>query len=206
MRVIFLGLLLLGGNLEAQRPRELRGSARALREQNVVADSFNLSRMKDSAMIKRMIAHGFLIRIPDYGHGFRLDSRLGSGYPNRELMKVARPWVKRFLVREGEHFREFSPGRSLVVTSLVRDHVRQNQLRRGNVNAVRGNTSTNRSPHLTGSTLDITKRGMTAREISWFRQHLVLLERCGWIEATEEMRQPTFHIFVHPNFGERCAT
>ena len=59
-----------------------------------------------------------------------------------------------------------------------------------------------RSSHLTGATVDITKIGMAAKQVSWMRRRLNELEKNELIEYVEEVnQQSTFHIMV---FAKYC--
>jgi hypothetical protein len=194
-------LLCAAGPLAAQRPRELIGQPEKMERQNAAADRHDLSRMSGPAVIRRMVEQGHLVRIPKRGTGFYVDPKLGNGYRQREVLQYARPWVRRFLEREGEHFADAFDGARFKVASLIRTEDYQQRLRRKNVNAAPGTDWRTQSPHLTGAALDVSKRGMTSRQINWMRRHLVALERQGWVIAVEEMKTNTFHIFVQPRFG-----
>jgi hypothetical protein len=207
-RSILICAALLGLALpaSAQRPRELVGRPSKMEKQNAAADRHDLSRMGSPAVIRRMAAQGRLVRIPSRGTGYFVDPSIGRNYRHREVLAYARPWVQRFIQREGGHFAAEFGGARFKVSSLVRSEDYQKQLRRRNVNAAAGDDWRTQSPHLTGSALDISKRGMTARQINWMRRHLVALERLGWVIAVEEMKTNTFHIFVQPSFGRSAST
>lgn len=190
----------------AQRPAELKGSPDKLAEQNRVADEHDLTRMDGPAVIRRLVSSGYLVAIPRRGRGYYVDRKLGRGYARRDVLSYARPWVRKFLVREGAHFADEFDGARFKVSSLVRTEGYQELLKRRNVNAARGDDQDTRSPHLTGSALDISKKGMTARQLSWMREHLVALQERGWIIGTEEMATNAFHVFVQPAFGAESDT
>ncbi len=193
--------LVAPGALRAQRPEELKGSPEKLAEQNRAADEYDLSRMDNAAEIRRLVKSGYLVSIARRGRGYYLDRRIGRGYARREVLYYARPWVRKFLVREGEHFADRFRGARFKVSSLIRTEAYQDILKGRNVNAARGDDDQTRSPHLTGSALDISKKGMTARQLAWMRDHLVTLQETGWIIGTEEMATNAFHVFVQPTFG-----
>jgi len=195
--------LALGGPsaLLAQRPPALEGSPDKLAEQNRVADDYDLTRMDGPAVIRRLVRSGYLVSIPHRGRGYYVDRRLGRGYARRDVLWYARPWVKQFLQREGAHFADRFHGARFKVSSLVRTEGYQALLTRRNVNAARGDDDDTRSPHLTGAAVDISKKGMSPRQLAWMRDHLVALQEMGWIIGTEEIATNAFHVFVQPNFG-----
>ncbi|HEX9107899.1 MAG TPA: DUF5715 family protein, partial [Longimicrobiales bacterium] len=194
--------LLAPAAARAQRPEELKGSPDKLARQNEVADSLDLSRMGSATEIRRLVKSGYLVSIPRRGRGYYLDRRIGKGYARREVLYYARPWVRSFLVREGEHYADRFRGARFKVSSLIRTETYQEILKGRNVNAARGDDEDTRSPHLTGSAVDISKKGMSARQLAWMRDHLVQLQESGWIIGTEEMATNTFHVFVNPTFGK----
>jgi hypothetical protein len=194
-------LVLAAPAARAQRPVDLKGTAYRLARQNRLADEWDLSRMSSATMIRRMASNGYLVHIPSGGRGFYVDSRLGAGYSERSALRYARPWVLRFLEREGGHYADAFGGARFKVTSLIRTETYQRRLARRNVNAATGDDADSRSPHLTGSTLDISKKGMSARELAWMRRHLVALQKLGWVDAIEEIATNSFHVFVTPDFA-----
>ena len=200
--------LLLAAPLElrAQRPEELKGSPEKLARQNEVADDYDLSRMDNAAEIRRLVRSGYLVPIARRGRGYYLDRRIGRGYSRREVLYYARPWVRQFLAREGEHYADRFGGARFKVSSLIRTERYQEILKGRNVNAARGDDEDTRSPHLTGAALDISKKGMTSRQLAWMRDHLVRLQEMGWIIGTEEMATNAFHVFVHPTFGRSAES
>jgi hypothetical protein len=181
------------------------GTPSKLAQQNRLADDYDLSRMDDPAEVRRLVASGRLVPVPRSGRGYYIDERLGRNYDHRTVLVHARPWVLRFLKEEGSLFRAKFSGSRLKVSSLVRTEEYQQILTHSNVNAARGDDPETRSPHLTGAALDISKKGLSARQLAWLRQRLVTLQARGWIVGTEEMRTNTFHIFVTPDYGRTPA-
>ncbi len=57
------------------------------------------------------------------------------------------------------------------------------------------------SPHLTGATIDIAKKGMSRSEVEWMRRRLLALEDAGKIDAEEEFHQACFHITVYKTYA-----
>ena len=95
-------------------------------------------------------------------------------------------------------------GESLQVNSCVRTVVYQRALAGRNGNAARVSGS-RASLHLTGSAVDITKVGMSARQIRWMRERLLRNERQGMVEATEEFVQSVFHVVVFKKYDPPVA-
>ncbi len=203
-RRIALGLslvLALAAPAAAQRPVELKGSPGKLAQQNRVADDYDLTRMEGPAVIHRLVKSGYLVSIPRRAKGYYIDRKLGRGYARRDVLWYARPWVKKFLDREGARYAGRFHGARFKVSSLVRTEGYQELLKARNVNAARGDDGDTRSPHLTGAAVDISKKGMTPRQLAWMRDHLVALQERGWIIGTEEMATNAFHVFVEPDYG-----
>lgn len=198
---MMLALLLAPARAHAQRPSELRGTPSKLARQNELADRYDLSRMDGPSTIRRLADAGRLVRVPSSGKGYFVDGTIARNYRHRALLVYARPWVRDFVSGEGVVFTRRFPGSRLKVSSLVRTEDYQQLLKRRNVNAAPGSEDRNRSPHLTGAAVDISKKGLSARQLAWLRQRFVELQDRGWIVATEEMRTSTFHIFVTPDYG-----
>jgi len=193
--------LALPAAAHAQRPPELKGSPGKLAEQNRVADDYDLTRMDGPAVIRRLVKSGYLVSIPRRARGYYIDRKLGRGYARRDVLWYARPWVRKFLEREGGHYADRFHGARFKVSSLVRTEGYQELLKGRNVNAAPGDDDDTRSPHLTGAAVDISKKGMSPRQLEWMRGHLVALQELGWIIGTEEMATNAFHVFVQPHFG-----
>jgi len=159
--------------------------------QNTHADDDNLSRMQSTAMLQRFVRQGYLVAVPASTNDYYLQ-RIPASY------RYLRPWSKLFLQRLSEQFRAKFHHR-LRVTSLVRTARRQRRLARSNANAADA-TGPQRSSHLTGATLDISKRFMTPQEQQWMRTVLYSLRQQGYLYAIEEFYQPTFHIMVYRSY------
>jgi hypothetical protein len=178
-------------------PDLLRASWDSQIVQNRRADADDLSRMKDSAMVQRFAQAGLLVRVPSQSRSY-YTRYIPSKY------RYLRPWSKLFLDRLAAQYRA-RYGKKLRVTSLVRTVALQNSLRRRNGNAA-SPYGPRRSSHLTGATLDISKNGMSSREIAWVRMVLHTLKQRGYVYAVEEFEQPTFHIMVYKNYQEHVAS
>lgn len=188
-------ILLLPGRMLA-RDSLLAADSSSQAIQNAHADAEHLSRMRSVAMIRRFARHGYLVRVPSRTHYYYLHA-----IPSR--YQYCRPWTKVFLDRlSREYYAKF--GEPLRVTSLVRTVSLQRRLERRNGNAADA-TGSHRSSHLTGATLDISKRYMTRAGENWMRDTLYALRQRGYIYAIEEFEQPTFHIMIYRNYTEYVA-
>ena len=161
--------------------------------QNERADEYHLARMRNRAMIERYFAQGFLASVPPETKYYYL-----HGIPPSYC--YLRPWAKRFLDQIAlEYYANFH--QQLRVTSMIRTVELQRRLEHRNFNAAEA-TGDDRSSHLTGATLDISKHEMDAREKRWFRRQLIALEQAGYLYAIEEFEQPCFHVMVYPNYRD----
>jgi hypothetical protein len=160
--------------------------------QNRQADAENLSRMKDRAMIQKLGQAGLLVRVPSNTRHYY------TKYVSADYSYL-RPWSKRFLEDlSRQYFARFK--KKLRVTSMVRTAGLQQKVGKKNGNAAAA-YGPRRSSHLTGSTMDISKRGMSAAEIAWMRKKLHAHKQSGALYAIEEFSQPTFHIMVHRKYA-----
>ena len=162
--------------------------------QNDRADDDNLSRMADLAMLRDFVRHGYLVPVPTSTSGYYLNE-IPSEY------RYARPWAKQFLTRIGRQFNARF-GHRLRVTSMVRTEERQLRIADWNANAADA-TGPMRSSHLTGATVDISKRFMSTAERRWMRDVLYSLRESGYLYAIEEFGQPVFHVMVFRDYSER---
>jgi hypothetical protein len=176
----------------AEEPLRLRATPRSQVVQNQHADAEQLSRMRDDAMLRRFEEKGYLVKVP-----FETASYYLHSIPGR--LRYLRPWAKLFLERLSAQFHARF-GARLRVTSLVRTMQRQRRLeaRNGNAAAATGPRS---STHLTGATLDISKRLMTRQQQAWVRRVLTSLKEGGYLYAIEEFQQPAFHVMVYRDYG-----
>jgi len=121
----------------------------------------------------------------------------------RAQNRYLRPWSKLFLARLSRQYRaRFKT--PLRVTSLLRPAHYQRSLQRRNGNAAASN-GPKASTHLTGASLDISKKGMTSRQIAWMRSVLSSLNEKGHVFAIEEFKQPNFHIMVYRSYDDYVA-
>jgi hypothetical protein len=189
--ILFFPTCMLAGD-----PSMLAANASSQAIQNARADAENLSRMRDLGMIRRFRENGYLTAVPSSTHSYYLHA-IPPAY------RYCRPWTKLFLERlSRQYYARF--GQRLRVTSLVRTVSQQRRLARRNGNAADA-TGSQRSSHLTGATLDISKRFMTPKGENWMRDVLYTLKQRGYLYAVEEFEQPTFHIMIYPDYTEYVA-
>ncbi len=163
------------------------------RVQNRRADADDLSRIADRSMLLRFRRAGLLVAVPTSTPHYYLHD-----VPGR--LRYLRPWSKLFLTRLSEQFHARF-GERLRVTALVRTVSHQRSLSGRNRNAAAASGS-RRSSHLTGATLDISKRFMRGPHLAWMRRVLYSLHQQGSIYAVEEFRQPCFHVMVGRSYVE----
>lgn len=189
---LFLGtcFLIFPGLSWAQ---SLQGSSQAQFAQNQQADREKLARFENEATLLEFKEIGQLVPLPR-ARGVRVDRRLNRKYA------WCRPWTRQFLRAMAEHhWDQF--GTTFQVNSAVRTVAYQRSLAKRNKNAA-STSGPKRSSHLTGSTVDITKVGMSSSEILWWREALLALEKRGLIEATEEFQQAVFHVMVFQHYAD----
>ena len=178
--------------LHERMPPPLRGSLASLERQNERLEAEGLQRIEDKSDLENRIAHGLLVPLPVSG-GLTVNPSL----PN--VRRYCRPWTAEFL-SDLARMHDAVFHRPLRVDSAVRTVDYQQRLRRINANAAPA-TGNIASPHETGATIDIGKRGMTWREIGWMRHYLLTLQDKGLIDVEEEFRQACFHITVYDTYG-----
>jgi hypothetical protein len=172
-------------------PPPLVGSLASLERQNQRGDAEGLTRIEDDAQLNQMRRGGELVALPVNAQ-LRVNPELPA---NR---RFTRPWTAKFLADTSRaHSARFH--RSLQVNSAVRTVAYQRQLIRVNGNAApaEGDTA---SPHLTGATIDIGKKGLSLSEVAWMRAYLLPLEQAGKIDVEEEFYQSCFHITVYKSY------
>ncbi len=173
-------------------PPPVRGSLESLERQNERRDADGLERIQDESDLEDRISHKLLVPVP-------VSDALTVNSDLPETHRYCRPWTARFLADLAQaHFAAFSG--PLEVSSAVRTIQYQEHLMRINGNAApaEGDVA---SPHLTGATIDIAKKGLNRREIAWMRSRLLALETAGKIDVEEEFRQACFHITVYKSYA-----
>lgn len=203
MRYILMGVFFLffGSRIEGQILKaSLQGSHESMVRQNEMANEEDLSRLRSAKAIKHFESVGALISLDSNGV-FAIDKYLPK------WRRFARPWAIDFL-NEANDSLKVKFGKSLIVTSCIRDAKTQRKLRRilGNQAAsVKGELP---STHLTGAACDVSRRNLSYAEESYFKKLLLPYESLCYIEATEHgpRNKKHFHIFVSKRFEnkERC--
>jgi len=169
----------------------LAANGNSLLLQNRQADKDDLSRMRNRAMLRRFVRNGYLVPMPVSTRSYYLHGIVPEYH-------YARPWTKLFLTRLSRQFHARF-GHRMRLTSLVRTEQWQLQLARWNGNAADA-TGDLRSSHLTGATVDISKRFMSPAERQWVRKVLYSLRQQGYLYAVEEFEQPVFHVMVYRSY------
>ncbi|HET7104878.1 MAG TPA: DUF5715 family protein [Terracidiphilus sp.] len=170
----------------------LRGSFESLQRQNEKTDAEHLERILNFNDLKDRIARGVLVPVPA-SSALTIDQDLPPDY------RYCRPWTATFL-SDLSRAHEAVFHRPLQVSSAVRtiQYQKELRLRNGNAASAEGDVV---SPHVTGATIDITKRDLTTREIYWMRIHLRALQKAGKLDVEEEFRQACFHITVYKSYA-----
>jgi hypothetical protein len=151
-----------------------------------------LERILDDEDLDDRIARGMLIPIP-VSDGLTVNASLPAD------RRYCRPWTATFL-SDLARAHEAVFHRPLEVSSAVRTVAYQKHLMEVNGNAADAEGDIV-SPHVTGATIDIAKRGLTAREIYWMRAQLLTLQNDGNIDVEEEFQQACFHITVYKSYA-----
>jgi uncharacterized protein YcbK (DUF882 family) len=170
----------------------LKGSLESLERQNQIAESEGLERILDEDDLNNRIAEKLLVPIP-VSAGLMVNEDLPENH------RYCRPWTADFLSDLARAHRERFH-RPIEVSSAVRTVAYQKTLMRinGNAAAAEGDLV---SPHLTGATVDIAKRGITLDELNWMRSWLLRLQVAGQIDVEEEFHQACFHITVYKSYA-----
>lgn len=172
-------------------PAPLKGSHESLVRQNVRSEEEGLTRIQDDADLLAMRRAGELVALPASA-ALVVDERLPA---NR---RYCRTWTAQFLSDLSRvHYGRFH--RSLQVNSAVRtvEYQRHLELVNGNAAPAEGEDA---SPHLTGGTIDIAKKGLSMEEVGWMRAYLAPLQAAGKIDVEEEFYQACFHITVYRSY------
>src|SRR3954454_16673632 len=170
-----------------------RGSHEMLVTENVKLDALELPRIEDDDELELLEDNEDLVPL-DESRSLKIAANLVD---NR---RYCRPWTRDFVEDFSDAFyKEFR--RPIQVNSAVRTAQQQRKLRRQNRNAApeAGETV---STHLTGVTLDISKRGLTRKQHQWIEQYFLPLKNAGLIDPIEERRQPVFHIVVFNTYTD----
>ncbi len=170
-----------------------RGSHEMLVNENIRLDAMELPRIEDDEQLELMEDNDDLVPIEE-SRSLKVASNLLA---NR---RYCRPWTRDFAEDFGDAFyAEFR--KPIQINSAVRTVEQQKKLRRHNGNAApqEGDTA---STHLTGVTLDISKRGLTRKQHQWIEQYFLPMKNAGVIDPIEERRQPVFHVVVFEDYTD----
>ena len=173
-------------------PASLRGSLASLQRQNDRLDAEGLERIENEADLAARIADKLLVPIP-------VSIALTVNAELEENHRYCRPWTAKFLA-DLARAHEAAFHSALEVSSAVRTVEYQKRLERINGNAAPAEGDLV-SPHLTGATIDIAKKGLSRAEMAWMRKQLAGLEAAGKIDVEEEFKQACFHITVYKNYA-----
>ena len=170
----------------------LVGSRESLVRQNERTEADGLTRIEDDAQLNQLRREKALVPVP-----VSASLRINEGLPvNR---RYTRPWTAKFLTDLARaHYARFH--RSVQVNSAVRTVEYQRHLIEVNGNAApaEGDIA---SPHLSGATIDIAKKGLSASEVAWMRGYLYPLQLAGKLDVEEEFYQSCFHITVYKSYA-----
>lgn len=172
-------------------PSLLRGSYESMVRQNEKTEADGLERIEDDNDLVTRIVQKELVPLPASG-----SLVVNSDLP--ENRRYCRPWSAAFLTDMARaHAMLFH--RPIEVSSAVRTVAYQKQLRHinGNAAAAEGDIA---SPHLTGASVDISKKDLSQQELSWVRAWLLSLQQAGKIDVAEEFKQACFHITVYKSY------
>src|ERR1039458_5528968 len=142
--------------VRAAMPPPLRGSYASLERQNEKTENDNLERIEDDDDLADRIARNMLVPVPA-SVSLIVNGNLPGNY------RYCRPWTAHFLNDLASvHAAAFH--KPLEVSSAVRTVEYQKRLMESNGNAAAAEGDVV-SPHLTGATIDIAKKGLSRAEI-----------------------------------------
>ena len=166
----------------------LVGSRESLMRQNERTEADGLTRIEDDAQLNQLRRDKALVPLP-----VSASLRVNEGLPMNR--RYTRPWTAKFLIDLARaHYVRFH--RSVQVNSAVRTVEYQRYLIEVNGNAAPADGDV-ASPHLSGATIDIAKKGLSSSEIAWMRGYLYPLQMAGKLDVEEEFYQSCFHITVY---------
>jgi len=170
----------------------LSGSHESLVRQNQRTEADGLLRIEDDAQLNELRREKALVAVP-----VSASLRINEGLPMNR--RYCRPWTAKFLADLARaHYARFH--RYVQVNSAVRTVEYQRRLIEVNGNAAPADGDI-ASPHLSGATIDIAKRGLTVSEIAWMRGYLLPLQMAGRLDVEEEFYQSCFHITVYKSYA-----
>lgn len=163
----------------------LRGSPEKAELQNRWADQAGIKPIRSDKELDALKKSGQLVPLTT-NRDVIVDNRL------EPKLRFCRPEVITFLGVHGNSFHSAFAD-LFRVTSAVRTVPYQEALRRHNSNAA-PTSGSQASSHLRGTTIDITKVGLTNKQVRWLRKDLGAVAAKGQIIVVEEFRQSVFHI------------
>jgi len=170
----------------------LAGSHESLVRQNERTEADGLERIEDDAQLDELRHDKALVAVP-----VSASLHINEGLPMNR--RYCRPWTAKFLTDLARgHYARFH--RYLQVTSAVRTVEYQRQLIEVNGNAAPADGDI-ASPHLSGATIDIAKKGLSLSEVAWMRGYLLPLQMAGKLDVEEEFYQSCFHITVYKSYA-----
>lgn len=170
----------------------LKGSRESLIRQNQRSEAEGLERIADDDQLDELRSEHALVAVP-----VSMSLRVNTDLPANR--RYCRPWTAHFLSDLARvHYARFH--RPLQVNSAVRTVAYQRRLLEINGNAAPADGDI-ASPHLTGATIDIAKKGLSMSEIAWMRAYLLPLQTAGKIDVEEEFYQSCFHITVYKSYA-----
>ena len=173
------------------RPEILRGSYESRVYENTIATVFmGLGRFQTQQDVERAIRTGELVLLPR--------NRYVVWHPKLDTSRAyCRPYSAQWVESLGEDFyRKF--GKPITVSSAVRPIEYQIRLARGGstVNAAPAD-GLGASTHPTGSTIDVSYKDLSKREVAWLAGYLSAANQRGETHAIEETRgSRCFHFLV----------
>jgi hypothetical protein len=175
----------------------LVGSRESLIRQNERTEADGLTRIEDDAQLNELRREKALVAVP-----VSTSLRINEGLPlNR---RYCRPWTAKFLTDLARaHYARFH--RPVQVNSAVRTVEYQRRLIEMNGNAAPADGDI-ASPHLSGATIDIAKKGLSMSEIAWMRGYLYPMQMAGKLDVEEEFYQSCFHITVYKSYAPPATT
>jgi hypothetical protein len=157
----------------------------SLLAQNAEIDRLGLQRYENDEEVSAAVGRGDLVPI---GTGSSL--QVARSLPSNR--RYCRPWTYDFLFNMSYDFWS-AFGQPLQVNSAVRTVRVQRSLTHWNHNAAPAHGDTS-SSHLAGLTVDIARRGLSKKQITWVENYL--LARRDQVIVEEEIQQPCFHVCV----------
>jgi hypothetical protein len=165
-----------------------------LHRENATANHQTLSRMRTREQLERFVRMRLLVPLAAEATGVRV---VGV----EPWRRVARPWTRLFVQQLGRALHDLFGGARLRVTDLTRTEAVQQALLLANGNAAPAD-GPQRSSHLTGASVDLSKVDHSEDELLWLRLVLGRLARRGVVNPIEEFVQPHFHVMVFRSYAD----